>query len=56
MLCVVTEETERVVGERRLRTLRELSAALAAVRAEQEVLDAVAEPLRTADQIGRANV
>ena len=26
MLCVVTEDTERTIGERRLRTLRELSA------------------------------
>ncbi|MBL9149594.1 MAG: PAS domain S-box protein [Phycisphaerae bacterium] len=26
MLCVVTEETERVIGERRLKTLRELAA------------------------------
>jgi signal transduction histidine kinase len=26
MLCVVTEDTERVIGERRLRTLRELAA------------------------------
>ena len=26
MLCVVTEDTERTIGERRLRTLRELAA------------------------------
>ena len=26
MLCVVTEETERVIGERRLKTLRDLGA------------------------------
>src|SRR5690606_19356453 len=26
MLCVVTEETQRIIGERRLRTLRELAA------------------------------
>ena len=29
MLCVVTEETERVIGERRMATLRELAAGLA---------------------------
>ena len=50
MLCVVTEETERVVGERRLRTLRELAAALAAVRTEQEVLDAVSATLQSANR------
>ncbi len=38
MLCVVTEDTERVIGERRLATLRELAVVLAAVRTEPEVL------------------
>jgi len=38
MLCVVTEDTARIIGERRLATLRELAVALAAVRTEPEVL------------------
>ena len=42
MLCVVTEETQRVIGERRLDTLRDLGSALGAVRSEPEVMAAVA--------------
>ena len=38
MLCVVAEETGRVIGERRLATLRELAAGLAAVRTEAEAM------------------
>ncbi|MGY1741509.1 MULTISPECIES: SpoIIE family protein phosphatase [unclassified Blastococcus] len=45
MLCVVTETTERVVGERRMATLRDLSAALAPARTRQQVLDAAGEQL-----------
>jgi signal transduction histidine kinase len=45
MLCVVTEETQRVIGERRLNTLRDLGNALAAVRSEPQVLKAVQESL-----------
>ena len=45
MLCVVTEETERVIGERRLATLRELAAALASVRTEADVAKAVCQGL-----------
>jgi signal transduction histidine kinase len=45
MLCVVTEDTERVIGERRLATLRELAALLAAVRSEPEVLAAIGQGL-----------
>jgi signal transduction histidine kinase/DNA-binding response OmpR family regulator len=41
MLCVVTEDTERVIGERRLATLRELASLLAAVRTEPDVLAAI---------------
>jgi signal transduction histidine kinase len=41
MLCVVTEETERVIGERRLDSLRALASALAATIAAPEVLAAV---------------
>ncbi len=41
MLCVVTEDTERVIGERRMATLRELAVGLAAVRTEPEVCAAI---------------
>ena len=41
MLCVVTETTARVVGERRMATLRDLAAAVAATRTERDVLSAV---------------
>jgi signal transduction histidine kinase/serine phosphatase RsbU (regulator of sigma subunit)/FixJ family two-component response regulator len=45
MLCVVAEETTRVIGERRLATLRELAAALSAVHTEAGVLEAVQQSL-----------
>jgi len=45
MLCVVTEETERVISERRMATLRDLAAGLAAAGTEAEVLSAVREQL-----------
>jgi signal transduction histidine kinase/DNA-binding response OmpR family regulator len=38
MFCVVTEETERVIGERRLTSLGELAAELASTSGEDEVL------------------
>ena len=41
MLCVVTEETERVIGERRLASLRELASELAGTNARAEVLAAI---------------
>ena len=47
MLCVVTEDTERVIGERRLATLRELAVVLAAVRTEPDVLAAIERGLAT---------
>ena len=50
MLCVVTEETERVVGERRLSTLSQLAGRLASARAESEVLDAIKEGMDAADK------
>jgi PAS domain S-box-containing protein len=50
MLCVVTEETERVVGERRLATLSQLAGRLASARAETEVLDAIKEGMDAADK------
>src|SRR4051812_9917550 len=45
MLCVVTENTGRVLGERRMATLRDLASAFAATRTEGDVLAAVAEQL-----------
>lgn len=41
MLCVVTEDTERVLGERRLALLRELGADIAAINTEDELFGAV---------------
>ncbi|MFF9640923.1 SpoIIE family protein phosphatase [Kitasatospora aureofaciens] len=38
MLCVVTEDTERVIGERRMATLQDLGSDPSVVRTEQEVL------------------
>jgi len=38
MLCVVTEETERVIGERRLSSLRELASEIAGNNTQVEVL------------------
>jgi signal transduction histidine kinase len=40
-LCVVTEETDRVIGERRLNTLRSLSAELNKATAEEDVVTSV---------------
>src|SRR6476660_10073466 len=50
MLCVVTEETQRVLGERRLDTLRTLGSALSAVRSEPEVMEAVRGSLALNDR------
>ncbi len=41
LLCVVTEETERVIGERRLALLREIATELAGARTDAEVFAAV---------------
>lgn len=38
MLCVVNEDTERVIGERRMATLRDLGSDPSVIRTEQEVL------------------
>ncbi|MEW2275355.1 SpoIIE family protein phosphatase [Streptomyces sp. SID685] len=38
MLCVVSEDTERVIGERRMATLRDLGSDPSVLRTEQEVL------------------
>jgi signal transduction histidine kinase/PAS domain-containing protein len=45
MLCVVMEETQRVIGERRVATLRDLASELGAVRSEPDALAAVARAL-----------
>jgi anti-sigma regulatory factor (Ser/Thr protein kinase) len=45
LLCVVTEDTERVIGARRLRTLRDLSSAMAPVTSESQMLEAARAPL-----------
>jgi anti-sigma regulatory factor (Ser/Thr protein kinase) len=39
MLCVVSEETERVIGERRMATLRDLGSDPSVVRTEQQMLE-----------------
>jgi signal transduction histidine kinase/DNA-binding NarL/FixJ family response regulator len=44
-LCVVTEETDRVIGERRLNTLRSLSAELNKASSEAEIFNCVARCL-----------
>ncbi len=49
MLCVVVEETDRVLGERRLATLHDLSGALAIAETEASVLDAFERVLDTHD-------
>jgi len=41
MLCVVTEETERVIGERRLAVLRELGVDLTGINNEQRLMEAI---------------
>ncbi|MCU1595062.1 MAG: histidine kinase [Frankiales bacterium] len=45
MLCVVTEDTERVIGARRLATLRDVSAAISSVQSEPDVLAATSAEL-----------
>jgi signal transduction histidine kinase len=50
MLCVVTEETERIIGERRLETLRDLGSALGTANTEQEVLNTLRDVLNRNDK------
>src|SRR5580698_748735 len=45
MLCVVTEETERIIGERRLFSLREIAAEIAGNNSLSAVLEAVQRTL-----------
>ncbi|WP_309084463.1 ATP-binding protein [Chelativorans sp.] len=46
LFCVVVEETERVINERRLATLRALASAAASTKAEAELFGAVNAELR----------
>ncbi|HTB96929.1 MAG TPA: ATP-binding protein [Terracidiphilus sp.] len=46
-LCVVSEETERVIGERRLTTLRCLASELSTTSTERDVMSAIERSLRT---------
>ncbi|NOT59445.1 MAG: GAF domain-containing protein, partial [Acidobacteria bacterium] len=50
MLCVVTEDTERVIGERRLRLLRELAADLTQTNTEEEVCQVASRQLSSDDK------
>ncbi len=50
MLCVVTEETERIIGTRRLGTLRVLASELATASSEHQVMSAVAHALGANDK------
>ncbi|HEU0101222.1 MAG TPA: SpoIIE family protein phosphatase [Mycobacteriales bacterium] len=45
MLCVVSEDTPRVIGAARMSLVRDLGAAVTALRSESEVLDAAARQL-----------
>ena len=45
MLCVVTEETERIIGERRLKTLRDVGTHAAAAKSVDEVCRLVVNTL-----------
>lgn len=45
MLCVVTEDTERVIGERRLAMLRELASDIASTKTENELMKAIGKRL-----------
>lgn len=45
LLCVVSEETDRVINERRMATLRDLSSAIAAANTEPELMSAVGQEL-----------
>jgi PAS domain S-box-containing protein len=47
LMCIVTEETERVLSERRLETLRTLGAALLPARTREESIAAVSAALAT---------
>ena len=48
LFCTVTEETQRVIGERRLRLLREIAAAMAESRTQGQVCESAAGCLANA--------
>jgi PAS domain S-box-containing protein len=48
LFCAVTEETQRVIGERRLRLLREIAAAMAESRTPSQVCESAAQCLSSA--------
>lgn len=50
MLCVVSEDTEQVLGGRRMRTLRDLGAEVATKRTEEEVVASVCATLAQSDR------
>jgi len=45
MLCVVSEDTERIISERRMTTLRDLGSDPSVVRTERQILDFAADQL-----------
>jgi signal transduction histidine kinase/CheY-like chemotaxis protein len=45
MLCVVTEETDRVIGDRRVKSLRDVAAGMASTNTEAEVLQVLRDQL-----------
>ena len=47
LFCVVTEDTERVIGQRRLSLVRQLAAELSSTKTEPEVVSAVVASLAT---------
>jgi PAS domain S-box-containing protein len=49
-LCVVTEETDRIIGERRLKTLRSLASELSTTITEDEVCSSIARSLNENQQ------
>ncbi|MBS1816862.1 MAG: response regulator [Acidobacteria bacterium] len=49
-LCVVTEDTHRVIGERRIATLRDVAAAIAAVTTEEGLYSALSRVLSERQQ------
>jgi PAS domain S-box-containing protein len=49
-LCVVTEETERVIAERRMSLLRSLAAELSSAATERQLFEGVRRHLRTRSQ------
>lgn len=53
LFCVVTEETERVIGERRLRVLRDVATRMGNSRTTSEVFDGVLAELGAHGQDGR---